>query len=242
MGERASLELYDQVLAAIAQRADEIEPRACASHWPHVGTRYRPGGLFIAGQALQGWDPAVSGARWRPSDAETANGRQEIIERTRSWFADAAEPIGLIAKLSNRAGSPFWTLCRHLVDALSPGDGDWFSRFAWGNVYPVSFDQPGGSPWGPLKEAQDPLAGRLFSELVDMLDPGRVVVISGPTFWWTTANAAGSLELSRREFPLIASGQLDGRTWMVGYHPTYTRRRRLSAEQYAAAIEHAMAR
>ena len=241
MGERASLELYDRVLAAIGERAEAIAPHGCASHWPHVGTRYRADGLLIAGQALQGWDPAVAGARWNAREARTAVGRQRIIEMTRTWFSQAPEPVGVIADLSNRASSPFWTLCRDLVDALMPGDGVWYSRFAWANVYPVSFDQPGDSPWGALKEAQDPLAGRLFAELVDMLNPSRVVVICGPAFWWQTTAAAGSYRLSREAFPLIASGREGGRTWIVGYHPTYARRRKLTAEQYTSAIAQAIA-
>lgn len=80
--DRAALEAYDQLLASIGEKAEAIGPRRLASHWPHVGRDYR--GLVIAGQALQGWDPAVTGARWRASDARTAEGRVAIIERTRT--------------------------------------------------------------------------------------------------------------------------------------------------------------
>lgn len=38
------------------------------------------------------------------------------------------------------------------------------------------------------------------------------------------------------EFPLLRGGQVDGRTVLVGYHPTYARRKRVGAEVYAARI------
>lgn len=105
MTDHDALEAYDRPLASIGERAGAIGPRRLASHRPHVGRHYR--GLVVAGQALQGWDPAVTGARWHANDARTAAGRAAIVERTRSWFADAADPVGVIATLGNRRRSPF---------------------------------------------------------------------------------------------------------------------------------------
>lgn len=240
MSDQAALEAYDRLLASIGQGADSIGPRGLASHWPHVGRNYR--GLVIAGQALQGWDPAVSGARWHAADATTAGGRAAIIDRSRTWFAAADDPVGVIATLSNRRGSPFWRLCRDVAEALEPDDrGPWYSRFAWANVYPVGPDDPPGSPGGPLKEAQDPLVGGLFAALLDALDARRVVVISGPAYWWHPARSPAFASLPTREFPLLLGGRVDGRTVVVGYHPTYARRKRVGADAYAARITETIA-
>jgi hypothetical protein len=104
LSDRVALEAYDRLLASIGQRAVSIGSKGLASHWPHVGNNYR--GLVVAGQALQGWDPQVAGARWHASHARTEEGRAAIIERTRTWFADAVDPVGVVATLSNRRGSP----------------------------------------------------------------------------------------------------------------------------------------
>ncbi len=239
---RTALDLYGEILAAIAARGEAIEPRPLASHWPHVGSRYHPGGLLVAGQALQGWDPRISGARWRANDAATVEGRTAIIERSRTWFSAAPEPVGVVAELGSRARSPFWRLAHDLADDLAPGDGVWYSRFAWANLYPVSFDygEPnyrGDSPWGALKEAQDPLAGRLFASLVHMLDPGIVVVVPGPPYWRQTAAAAGlDAVLTPRAIPLLAAGIIDDRRWVVGYHPNGTRHLGVKAADFARTI------
>lgn len=78
MSDQAAVEAYDQLLSSIGNRAEAIGTKGLASHWPHVGKNYR--GLVIAGQALQGWDPAVAGARWHAADATTAEGRAAIID------------------------------------------------------------------------------------------------------------------------------------------------------------------
>lgn len=235
MTDRAALEAYDRLLASIGHRASAIGSKRLASHWPHVGNNYR--GLVVAGQALQGWDAAVVGARWHASDARTAEGREAIIERTRTWFGDADDPVGVIATLSNRRGSPFWRLCRDVVGALEhDGRGPWYSRFAWANVYPVGPDEPPGSPGGPLKEAQDPHVGDLFAALLDSLDARRAVVISGPAYWWHPARSRAFESLPIQEFPLLRAGRVNGRTIVVGYHPTYARHKRVGAEAYAAKI------
>jgi hypothetical protein len=235
MSDRAALEAYHGLLVSIGQRAMSIGPKGLASHWPHIGNNYR--GLLVAGQALQGWDPQVAGARWHASDARTEEGRAAIIERTRTWFADADDPVGVIATMSNRRGSPFWRLCRDVVEALEPdGPGPWYSRFAWANVYPVGPDEPPGSPGGALKEAQDPHVGALLAALLDAVDARRVVVISGPAYWWHPARSQAFASLPTQEFPLLRGGRVDGRTVVVGYHPTYARRKRVGAAAYAAKI------
>lgn len=240
MSELRAVHHYDRLLASIGESAQAIGDRRLASHWPHVGTAYR--GLVIAGQALQGWDPAVAGARWRATDASTPGGRTSIIENSRTWFADAPDPVGVIATLSNRRSSPFWRLCRDVVEALEPvRTGPWYSRFAWANVYPVGPDDPPGSPGGALKEAQDLYVGDLFAALLDTLDARRVVVISGPAYWLHPARSSWFRDLPMAAaFPLLRAGRADGRVVVVGYHPTYARRQKVGARTYAERVTHAI--
>ena len=236
--ERSTIARYDGLLASIGLRAEEIGPRPLASHWPHVGTSYR--GLVIVGQALQGWDRAVKGARWQPFHATTPAGRSEIIQLTRTWHADYVEPIAPIVELNNRRGSPFWQLCADLVALMEPdGPDPWYSRFAWANVYPVGADftptERASSPWGPLKAAQDEHVGDLLTDTMRMINARRVVVVSGPAYWWQPAQGAFSA-LRGLSPPLISAGRFDGRDWVVGYHPGGARRRGFGAKQYASLI------
>lgn len=128
------------------------------------------------------------------------------------------------------------------MEALEPdGYGPWYSRFAWANVYPVGPDEPPGSPGGPLKEAQDPEVGSLFAALLDALEERRVVVISGPAYWWHPAHTPAFASLPAQEFPLLRGGRVDGRTVIVGYHPTYARRKHVGAAAYAARITETIA-
>jgi hypothetical protein len=235
MSDQRALDEYDALLESVANRAPEIGDGRLASHWPHVGVDYR--GLVIAGQALQGWDAAVGGARWHARDAQTADGRRAIIDKTRTWFSEAPDPVGVIATLTNRRSSPFWRLCRDIVEALEPsGRSQWYSRFAWANVYPVGPDEPPGSPGGPLKEAQDSHVGGLFAAQLDVLDARRVVVICGPAYWGHPSQTPEFESLPAQEFPLLRGGRANGRTVVVGYHPTYARRKHVRADAYATRI------
>jgi hypothetical protein len=220
--EAAATERYDQLLAAISERAADIGSRPLASMWPHLGSAYRPGGLFLLGQALQGWDPEVCSARWQAPEAATVEGRQRILTGTRAWHAEAPEPIATVLEVPKRARSTFWLFSHTLVDALVPDpESSWVARYAWGNLYPVGWDKPGDSPWGALREAQDPFVGELLRAHVEMLDPAEVVIICGPRFWHSAAAPAGLDALPAQDGPLIAAGVVDGRAWIVGYHPRY---------------------
>jgi hypothetical protein len=236
-GEERSMQLYDRLLASIGARASEIGPRPLASHWPHVGTAYS--GLVIAGQALQGWDRAVTGARWEASHAQSPAGRRVIIERSRTWHADYAEPVAPIAELSNRRNKPFWKISAALVRALEPGPEPWYSRYAWANVYPVSTDysptENAASPWGALMEAQDDYVGELFLALMEMLDARRIVIVSGPRFWWAPSRGLlGSLRPMPR--PLVAAGKFQGRSWVVAYHPKWAFHQHFTTASYTDLI------
>ena len=237
-----ALAKYDAMLASIGARSGEIGDRQLASHWPHVGTTYR--GLVIAGQALQGWDRAVRGARWQAAQATDPAGRSSIIESTRTWFADAAEPIAPIAELPNRRRTPFWKVSERLVQTLEPsGPEPWYSRYAWANLYPVSTDNTdtewGDSPWGALKEAQDPHVAGLFRAWMHMLDASQVVLLAGPRFWWVPSHD-GLSALKPQPRPLIAAGRLDGRRWVVAYHPRYAFHLKYTTETFVELLAGAL--
>lgn len=235
--EARAVSLYDQLLTAIGARADQIGERPLASMWPHLGSAYRPGGLFLLGQALQGWDPEECSARWQAAEATSEEGRRRILAGTRAWHAEAPEPIATVLEVGKRARSTFWLFSRALVEALAPGDEPWVARYAWGNLYPVGWDRPGDSPSGALREAQDPYVGELLRAQVEMLDPAEVVIISGPAYWHSAAWPAGLDDLPKAPGPLIAAGRVDGRAWVVGYHPRYASQGfRVGAYAYAELI------
>lgn len=234
---------YNELLASIGVRAALIN-RPLASHWPHVGRAYK--GLVVAGQALHGWDNAVAGARWRPEEATTPNGRRGILRQTQTWFADAPDPVGLIATLPSRRNTPYWQMSRDLVDALAPGAGPTYARQAWANLYPVSYDRRGGhgagSPSGALRDAQTPFVIDLFRAQMRMLEAQCVVLMTGP-YWRSVAGSEGLGDMRPRPFPLLAGGLVDGVPWVIGYHPGFTRRgwpgparRPLPDEEYVRAI------
>jgi len=240
--EQWTVQLYDRLLGGIGERSTQIEPRPVASMWAHLGSRYRAGGLFLLGQALQGWDPEECSARWQAAEARTAEGRARILAGTRTWHAESPEPIATVLEVAKRARSTFWLFSRTLVDAVVPdAEHPWFARYAWGNLYPVGWDRPGDSPWGALKEAQDPIVGELLRAQVEMLDPAEVVIICGPRYWHSAAAPAGLDALPKHDGPLIAAGVVDGRAWVVGYHPRYASQGfRVGAYAYADLIARAI--
>jgi hypothetical protein len=70
-----------------------------------------------------------------------------------------------------------------------------------------------------------------------MLDPAEVVIICGPWYWHSAATPAGLDHLPKQNGPLIAAGIVDGRAWIVGYHPRYASQGfRVGAYAYAELI------
>ena len=227
MDETAVIAGYDALLASIGDRADEIGSRPVVTHWPHVGTAYQ--GLVIVGQAVYGWGDDFLASHFRDEA-----GRQEGIRDFRARV-DKPEPLGWI-ETHERRTSPFWRAVRLIVEGLEPDlDAPWYSRFAWVNLYPAAPENPPGNPGGALKEAQDPHVGRLLRATTDMLDARRVVLVVGP-YWWPAAGPAGLAGLPERPRPLYRGGQVDGRTWIVGWHPNGARYRGFPAESYAKVI------
>jgi hypothetical protein len=228
--EERALAEYRAILASVGARAGDMGRRPIASHWPHLGSAYRRGGLLYAGQALDGWDAPVTPARWWPREAATEAGREKILAGTRGWHADLPEPLWGVMQYSNRPGSSFWSLGAQITEALLPGGPNpWYSRIAWANVYPLGYDElvepwiDAGPPVEALREAQDPHVGALLGAFVEMIDPGRIIIVSGPDYWRHAERELG-LALSPAPFPLIRAGRAAGRSWVIGYHPGYSRK------------------
>lgn len=237
MTEAGAVAAYLQILEGVGKRATTIGPRPIASHWPFVGSDYRR--LLVVGRALAGWDDPTSPALWTPDLGTTENGRRAILDRTRSYALSAIEPMSL--PMRTRSGSSFWDLSRHVVTLLEPeGRGDWFSRHAWWNLFPMGWGDTNESPWfDGLWDAQHPYLGSLFWEVVDALDPTRVVILAGKDFWPHTASSLGLDDLPRLARPLIAGGVRDGRRIVWTYHPS-ARLKGVVRPAFARAIADAM--
>lgn len=233
MNDAGLIRLYDATLRDVGQRAGEIGERQIACHWPFVGSQFS--GTLIVGQALDGWDAEETTARWPVRMASREEGRLQIINGARAWAAARPEPMDEVLRWGHRRGSPFWNLSMRVMRLLEPDARPWASRHAWWNVYPIGFDRPKGSPYGPLKDAQAAHVGSMFWEVVDSLDARRVVILAGMD-WWPDVRARLGLEtLETRPSPLIAAGQSRGVSIVATYHPG-AHIKGLSRDAFAAAI------
>ncbi|MGD0019959.1 MAG: hypothetical protein ABSD62_11950 [Candidatus Limnocylindrales bacterium] len=124
--------------------------------------------------------------------------------------------------LATRSGSPFWTLSERTCLALEPaGETPWYARYAWSNLFPLAWGDNNKSPWvgDGLWEPQYEHVPAYFWETVGSLDPTRILILAGKGFWDQTAGALGLAGLARLDWPLIAGGQVDGRSIVWTYHP-----------------------
>ncbi len=209
----------------------DIGPGPIAVHWPHVGSAYR--GLVVVGQAVYGWGDAFPATQFRMK-----RGRDEAIQACRTRV-DRPEPMDWIEAHPVR-NSPFWQAVRHIVETLEPdAAAPWFARFAWVNLYPAAPADPKGNPIGALKEAEDPYVGALLRSTVDVLNARRVIALGGP-YWWHAAEGAGLSSLPELPRPLLRGGRSEGRTWVVGWHPTGASRRHWGPHAYAGKIAEAV--
>lgn len=211
------VDLYMEMLCDVGRRADDIGERQIACHWPFVGSQFN--GTLIVGQALDGWDADETTARWPVGLAQTDGGRRQILDGTRAWASARPEPMDEVLRWGHRRGSPFWNLSLRVMRRLEPDAQSWSSRHAWWNVYPIGFDRPKGSPYGPLKDAQAPHVGSMFWEVADLLQVRRVVILAGMDWWPAVRDRLGLQALARRSMPLIASGQLRRVNIVATYHP-----------------------
>jgi hypothetical protein len=227
------VDLYDELLVAIAGRQAEIGDRPLAVQWPHRGGTYR--GTLILGQSVYGWAD-----EWLAADFVSPATRRHVINTVRRRNTDRDDPMDWIATSDNRS-SPFWGACKILAETMEPdAGGPWHSRIAWGNIYPIGPDAPADNPRGALREAENHVVGRLLRAVVEMLDPSRVIVFGGP--YWEPAGRDSGLDalLPGRERPLLRAGVVDGRSWVVGWHPTGASYRRFGPPIYAGMVRDAV--
>ena len=225
--------LYDELLAGIAAREPEIGSRPVAVQWPHRGGAYR--GTLILGQSVYGWAD-----EWLAADFASPADRLAVIAQVRARNADRDDPMDWVATNTHRT-SPFWNVCQRLAEAFEPDlDVPWHARIAWANLYPAGPDGPPDNPRGALREVQDAVVGRLLLAVVEMLDPARVIVFGGP--FWQPAGRDSGLDaiLPEAQKPLIRAGVVDGRVWVVGWHPTGASYRGFGPTVYAGIVRDAV--
>lgn len=231
--------VYLRLLEMVKLYGSEIGDRPIAGHWPFVGSRYR--GLAVVGQALQGWDATNTPARFVARDVRSQAGRERTLRGIREWARSRPEPMLEVVSRGHRAGSPFWTVSRHFVDALEPGDGEWFSRYAWWNIYPLGWDEPDSAPTGALKQAQIPFVHDLFWAAMDEISADRVLLVAGQGMWWGMQQALGLETLTAGRKPVIASGAVRGRKLVAAYHPRGARQLGITDKEQVAAMVEAFA-
>jgi hypothetical protein len=232
VSEASASEIYLRMLEGVANRSDRMHGRVIASHWPFVGSDHRR--ILFVGQALAGWDDPTSPALWGPDAVATEEGRIAVLDATKRWARTRAEPID--EPLRTRASSPFWGVSQRVVETLEAhGNGPWQSRSAWWNLFPLGWGDTNRSPDGPLWMAQVAHVSDLFWEVIDYLEPARVVILAGRGYWNHTATPLGLSDLNRLDHPLIAGGRRSDRTFVWTLHPGghYAG---LSRDAFAAAI------
>ena len=168
---------YEEILAAIGDRAAEIQDRPLVNHWPHVGSAYR--GLLIVGQALRGWS-----GEWQAPEAQTPAGRERILESSIHASTESTEPLWWVPS-HRRVRIPLLDLLASPRRGHRTGSGALVRALCLGE--PVSGGaraatrQPDGrAQGGPGSTARRSAAPCLAT----MLDARHVVVIAGPTYWY----------------------------------------------------------
>jgi hypothetical protein len=218
--------LYDQLLASVAKAAPLDWTGCVVAHWPHVGSAYD--GVVILGQALYGWPDDFD-----PHSFQDVSKRVDALDVIRGRNTDRDEPMDWIANHPVRR-SPFWTVARLVTEALAASsDQPWFSRLAWANLYPVAPER--GNPEGWLREAQNSHVGSLIETLMELLEARVVVALVGP-YWWPAGSLLAFDILEARDRPLSRSGLIDGRAWVVGWHPGGASRRGYGPTAYAEIV------
>jgi hypothetical protein len=218
----------DTLLRAVASRAVEIGDRPLTFHWPLVGRDFDHG-VLVVGQAVFGWF-----GDWKANDAADPEKRSSIIFEARELFQDRLDPMDWID--GHRAwNSPFWRVARDVTDAVAPGNGPFYARMAWANLYPIAPNDVKSNPRGALLDAQTQPASAFLDAAIGAIRPRLVLVVGGP-YVWPFADLLRLYELAPAGRPLYLAGRRDGVDWIVGQHPGGASRRRWGPQRYARLI------
>jgi hypothetical protein len=218
----------DDLLRAIASRATEIGDRPLTLHWPLAGSRFERGVLVI-GQAVYGWF-----GDWRPEAVADEDRRRAVIEEARDLFRDRPDRMDWLD--GHRVwNSPFWRVVRDATEHLAPGDGPFYSRVAWTNLYAVAPNDIKANPGGALLEAQTAPAAAFVAAAIEVIDPSVVLVLAGP-YVWPFVKPLGLDHLNDANRPLYRVGTIDGRRWVVGMHPGGASRRGWGPRRYGDLV------
>jgi hypothetical protein len=216
------------LLQAIAARGSEIGNRPLTLHWPLVGSRFDRGVLVI-GQAVYGWF-----GDWRAAEVANVERRRAVISEARDLFDERPDRMDWID--GHRVwNSPFWRVVRDVTERLAPGDGPFYSRVAWVNLYPVAPNDIKANPGGALLEAQTVPAAAFVNAAIEAIDPSVVLVLAGP-YVWPFVEPLGLDHLNDANRPLYRIGTYRDRRWVVGMHPGGASRRGWGPGRYGQLI------
>ncbi len=218
----------DRLLASIGDRAHDIGERRLTLHWPLVGSRF-DAGVLVIGQAVYGWF-----GDWTAGAARDPERRAQVIDDAANLFSDRPDRMDWVQ--GHRVwNSPFWRVACEVTDTVAPGEGEFFSRLAWANLYPVAPNDIKSNPGGALLEAQTNASPTVLDAVIDVLQP-RVVLVAGGPYVWAFDTPLGLGVLESRARPIYRAGWRNGRIWILGMHPGGASRRGFGPTRYASRI------
>ena len=159
-----------------------------------------------------------------------------LTEYEWSWDIEAAAVPAVIAALDGREGDDplhllaAWSTAHSGIDPGSHLQAAGVPIRFWSRVG-ESARQSGGA----LREAQDPVVADLLQATMHMLRARIAIALVGP-YWWPAGAALPFTQLTVQSRPLLRSGQLDERTWAVGWHPGGASRRGWGPAAYADVL------
>jgi hypothetical protein len=159
-----------------ARNGSRQEGMEWCAFWPHVGSRYKEGGLFFVGRALNGWDSTA----FSLADAVVPARAEEICKRCASTDPKTGQWMDSYANGRNR----FLLACKLTAEGL--GYSPWYENVVWSNMMRVS-PKNGGNPETWSCEAQLPKAADLLSFEIARLKPRAVVLVTDAAGLWNWA-------------------------------------------------------
>lgn len=220
---------YRTMLADVAAAPELMGTAPLTSLWPLAGSGYRPGGLLVVGQAVNGWIP-----EWSVDDLSTREGEARVLDDVSGVCMDRHDPMSWIA--TNRVRrSPFWRVVRGVTERWTDdGDSPWHARVAWSNLYLIA-PAAGGNPTEDQCIAQRAGAAGVLRATIEAIDPGLVLFLVGP-YWRAYREHLSLSGLTTAARPLYEHGVVAGRRYVVGWHPGGAQRRGWPAARYVEQI------
>ena len=216
---RLSADYDDHYRAFLAGSASAACPgRPWTVFWPMIGHRYA-GDLLVAGRAPNGWS-----VRWDATKASSDEAIAAIAGETRhNSEGDGADPMDWITWADgirhryNTNDSAFWRVAKRVRAGLMGDADDWPRDLAWSNLAKIA-PWGGGNPGGRLLRVQRENGPALFAREIVEMDPIRILVMTGRS-WFEPFAAALGLEVDWRDGSVVGVAADGGRRWVITPHP-----------------------